>query len=182
MRKVILIFICFICFVGCGNRDLRNQMRAFMSREIVLPSVMSEICSGKIRGVDNMVIDVPTLIMFYGKEECSLCAISHLYDDLSGFQKINDVMGCKVIILFSLTTVEEVLDVPSHIKDLNFPFPVYIDEFGEFYRQNKDFPSDRRFHSFLVDADGHPVFIGNPLSSEKLWEIFENTLSKIIIR
>lgn len=91
-------------------------------------------------------------------------------------------MGCKVIILFSLTTVEEVLDVPSHIKDLNFPFPVYIDEFGEFYRQNKDFPSDRRFHSFLVDADGHPVFIGNPLSSEKLWEVFENTLSKIIIR
>lgn len=59
-----------------------------MSREIVLPSVMSEICRGKIRGVDNMVIDVPTLIMFYGKEECSLCAISHLYDDLSGFQKI----------------------------------------------------------------------------------------------
>ena len=105
-----------------------------MSREIVLPSVMSEICSGKIRGVDNMVIDVPTLILFYGKEECSLCAINHLYDDLSEFQKINDEMGCKVIILFSLTTVEEVLDVPSHIKDLNFPFPVYIDEFGEIGR------------------------------------------------
>ena len=52
-----------------------------MSREIVLPSVMSEICSGKIRGVDNMVIDVPTLIMFYGKEERTLCAISHYYDD-----------------------------------------------------------------------------------------------------
>ena len=69
MRKVSLIFTCLICFVGCVNRDLRNQMRAFMSREIVLPSVMSEICRGKIRGVDNMVIDVPTLIMFYGKEE-----------------------------------------------------------------------------------------------------------------
>lgn len=53
-----------------------------------------------------------------------------------------------------------------------------IASYVSFYRLNKDFPSDRRFHSFLLGADSHPVFVGNPLHDEELSKIFEKVLDR----
>lgn len=79
------------------------------------------------------------------------------------------------MILFS-PSEDDQLDVQDQIRELKFPFPVYVDLYGDFYRLNKDFPSDRRFHSFLLGIDSHPIFVGNPLHGEKLYKVFEKVL------
>ena len=33
---------------------------------------------------------------------------------------------------------------------VKFQFPIYVDLYGDFYRINKDFPSDRRFTNFGI--------------------------------
>lgn len=172
MSKFILMVCCAALLCGCSNMKLRRQMKDFMGRTLVLPSELFEILDGKVRSVD-VSMECPILVLFYGKDECSSCAINHLYDDLSGFEELENVDNCKVMVLFSLTTDEEQVEVPEKIRELKFPFPIYVDVYGDFYRANADFPSDKRFHSFLLGVDGHPVLIGNPLSNEKLRELFD---------
>lgn len=168
--------LCNTAFVSCGNQDLRKQMREFMSKEIVMPVELTEIKDGHMRSV-KMTTDEPMLIVFYGKDECSSCAINHLNDDLSGFADIEQSGKCKVVILFS-PSEDDVLDVQEQIRELKFPFPIYVDMYGDFYRINEDFPSDRRFHSFLLGTDAHPVFVGNPLHNNELSKIFDKIIDR----
>lgn len=81
MSKVILMVCCAALLCGCSNMKLRRQMKDFMAHKIVLPQELMEICDGRTRPV-CVSVDSPMLILFYGKNECSLCAINHLADDL----------------------------------------------------------------------------------------------------
>ena len=177
LKLITLSAVCCMSFNSCGNRELRKQMSSFMAREIVLPAEMTRIQDGKMKPVYNMALDKPTLILFYGKDECSSCAIHHLSDDLSSFKRLEEEKDCRVMILFSISQ-DQFLDVPDEICELEFPFPVYVDIYGDFYRENEDFPSDRRFHSFLVGVDGHPVFVGSPFDSDNLRRLFERALMR----
>lgn len=77
-----LVF-CSVVFVSCGDQDLRRKMKEFMSNEIALPVELTEIKGGHMRSV-KMTMNKPMLIVFYGVDECSSCAIDHLKDDLLG--------------------------------------------------------------------------------------------------
>lgn len=73
-------------------------------------------------------------------------------------------------------------DYDSVVEELmihDFPFPIYIDFNGEFRKQNYFIPSDRRFHSFLLDGSGHPVFIGNPIASDSMSSLFDRALEEL---
>ena len=161
---------------GCKDYHLRKAMKSFMERRIVLPSEMIKITDGYTASAE-IASDKPKLVIFYGRDECSSCAINHLYDDLSGLKSIADSKNCEVILLFS-PSEDDRLDVQEQIRDLKFPFPIYVDLYGDFYRRNEDFPSDTRFHNFLLGRDGCPVFIGNPLHSEKLSQVFLKALAQ----
>lgn len=60
---------------------------------------------------------------------------------------------------------------------LDFPYPVYVDFNCSFRKLNTGIPEDVRFHSFLLDKNGHPVFVGNPNANETLNHLFEKVLS-----
>lgn len=169
------VILCIVA--GCSQQSLRRDMKKFMSMQIGFPSELIMLNDGRMSSgkIDK---DKPVMVFFYGKDECSSCAINHLNDDLSGFADIEQSGKCKVVILFS-PSEDDVLEVQEQIRELKFPFPIYVDMYGDFYRINEDFPSDRRFHSFLIGKDAHPVFIGNPLHGEKLSIVFDKVLNKI---
>ena len=175
LSKIFLgLLLCCTVLVSCGDWELRRQMKSFMAQVITLPSELQEIKCGSISPV-TITMSNSTMVFFYGNDECSSCAIDHLKDDLLGFVDIEQSGKCKVVVLFS-PSEDDQLDVQDQIRELKFPFPVYVDLYGDFYRINKDFPSDRRFHSFLLGNDAHPVFVGNPLHGKKLYKVFEKVL------
>lgn len=175
LSKIFLgLLLCCTVLVSCGDWELRRQMKSFMAQVITLPSELQEIKCGSISPV-TITMSNSTMVFFYGNDECSFCAIDHLKDDLLGFVDIEQSGKCKVVVLFS-PSEDDQLDVQDQIRELKFPFPVYVDLYGDFYRINKDFPSDRRFHSFLLGNDAHPVFVGNPLHGKKLYKVFEKVL------
>lgn len=98
-RIICAMVLCGVVFAGCGNRELRKQVSLFMAHKITLPSELLEVKCGSISPV-TIAVDKPMLIFFYGNEECSSCAVSHLKDDLSGFVDIEQSGKCKVVILF----------------------------------------------------------------------------------
>ena len=99
-RIICAMVLCGVVFAGCGNRELRKQVSLFMAHKITLPSELLEVKCGSISPV-TIAVDKPMLIFFYGNEECSSCAVSHLKDDLSGFVDIEQSGKCKVVILLN---------------------------------------------------------------------------------
>lgn len=84
-NAVSAVILCAV--LGCSQQSLRREMKEFMSNEIALPVELTEIKDGHMRSV-KMTMDKPMLIVFYGVDECSSCAINHLKDDLLGFVDI----------------------------------------------------------------------------------------------
>ena len=171
------IVFCIVLITSYGNQQLRKDMRAFMDSQIVFPNEVVMVKEGRYLST-RITCDKPLLVLFHGKEECSSCVINHLYEDLSGIENVVKTGKCDIVILFS-PVQDEMLDIQEQIRDLKFPFPVYVDLYGDFYRLNANFPSDKRFHSFLLGKDGHPKFVGNPFEGESLMLVFEKVLKKI---
>ena len=72
---------------------------------------------------------------------------------------------------------EELEEFRLQLSVQDIGFPVYVDTYGSFAGENAGIPEDERFHSFLVGGDGRPVFVGNPLGSEKLQDVFQKVLA-----
>ena len=68
------------------------------------------------------------------------------------------------------------------VKELmiaDYPYPIYVDYNGVFRKLNPQIPEDRRFHCFLLDKNGYPVFVGNPVASERMMELFKTALDRL---
>ena len=82
---------------------------------------------------------------------------------------------------FSVMTIfspknEDLEEVKFQLSLANHQEHIYVDTYGTFSILNQCIPSDQRFHSFLLDDIGKPVFVGNPLVNTKLMEVFIKTL------
>lgn len=81
---------------------------------------------------------------------------------------------------FSVLTIfsprsQDLPDVVQHIKLQDFPYPLYVDVYGEFAQRNV-IPKDVRFHCFLINSEDEIRFVGNPSVDEQLRTIFLNSL------
>lgn len=85
LSKIFLgLLLCCTVLVSCGDWELRRQKKSFMAQVITLPSELQEIKCGSISPV-TITMSNSTMVMVYGNDECSSCAIDHLKDDLLGF-------------------------------------------------------------------------------------------------
>lgn len=88
-------------------------------------------------------------------------------------------MGTFVVMTIFSPKPEEYDEVLRNLEIREFEYPVYVDVTGSFVSSNGCIPTDKRFHSFLTDSDRHPVFVGNPISGARLWDLFEQALERI---
>ena len=72
------------------------------------------------------------------------------------------------MILFYNSKVFEDVSLETFLSRLQIEIPVYIDVENSFLKDNTIIPSDLRMHSFLINRFGKPIFVGDPVSSDKL--------------
>lgn len=89
-----------------------------------------------------------------------------------------DTVGFPVLTIFS-PRADELEEVRLKLMKANYSFPVFVDVNGSFSENNGNIPFDRRFHSFLIDSCNHPVYVGNPMSSDRMFELFVRTIDML---
>lgn len=161
-----------LSLVSCGERaTLKRTMSEFMATEIVLPDDLECIYNRNMSGIQKDTLKTYKLIVYYDTLDCSSCRISHLID-LYPIYDMADTSNFSVLPIFS-PKAEDVKEVILQLTIADCRIPIYIDTTGKFCRLNQNIPSDPRFHSFLMDVNNKPIFVGNPLSSSKLLELFK---------
>lgn len=165
----------FPVLLGCKEQRTRGTFSRFVQTTVNFPSRLLQVCAGTIDTV-TIHIERPTLVVYHDRLGCSSCEISHLYN-WYGLYKESDNGQFDIIKIFS-PSENELPEVLQQLEILNFPYPVYIDFNNNFRCCNKKFPEDRRFHCFLVNTDRKPIFVGNPLTSDKLNDLFEAAINQ----
>ena len=183
-KKLSQTFTCAAIFIlsmlvsgGCDlkKRNIKQALQAFEQTIIALPSDMGVIQDGKMSEMTNPT-DIPILIRYVGAEECSNCQITHLMEEDTLFRMAEESGLFQYMIILS-PPFEDLIQVKENLMEARFHHPVYLDVNGTFELQNV-IPKDRRMHTFLLDTMRRPIFVGDPLASESLMNVFCQALKR----
>jgi len=167
-----------IFLTGCINADLSKQLRRLYNTQINSCTKLEQVYQRNISSQEAKIYPCK-LIIYYDSLQCSSCGIQRLYDKIDLYELADSLDAFDVMTIFS-PKEEEYDNVMKELMLFDFPYPVYVDTYGEFRRTNPDIPADLRFHTFLLDRDGHPVFVGDPVAGKELWTLFEKALANLI--
>ena len=162
-------------FFSCGSRhDVKSTMRQMMKSGLVIPSDLRRIDGYSISGVSSERKEA-TLLIYYDSLVCGSCMVSKLnmLDTLYGLERT--FPDFEVLTVFS-PRAAEAEDIQVLQMKRRYAHPVYLDYSGSFREANTFIPADSRFHTFLVNGEGTPIFIGNPMVSGNMWKLFIDAL------
>lgn len=179
MKHITIGILCLLIGLSsCSDRKLAGLLRDFRNSEIV-----TDVAIEMVREHDIVnCIPGPSaarLVIYHDSLACSSCQINHLYGKIDLFHLADSLGSFDVLTIFS-PKEEEYDNVMKELMQSGFPYPVYVDSYREFIRANAAIPSDSRFHTFLLDCTGHPVFAGDPCASREMWNLFEKALYNVI--
>lgn len=147
---ILFLVIIHITISCCARIKLKSRMDEIMQLQIDLPEQLLEVDNGVLSVHQPEPRKSATMVIYYGKEACSECKINHLYELISRL-----ILSC------------------------GFQHPLYLDTNDDFLYLNPEFPKEEIFDSILIDCEGQPIFIGNPVRSIELWNTFKSALSTI---
>lgn len=177
MKKLVVSLFCCLGLVACTERRISRQLKEFMGQTVIIPTDMIKFFNGE-QIMDWQIPEIPLMVFYHDSLSCSSCQISHL-SDIERVYELADSLGTFDVMTIFSPKAEELGDVLKKIAIRDFEYPVYVDISGSFSSARGHIPSDKRFHSFLLNQDKCPVFVGNPVNTDKLWELFMLALEKI---
>lgn len=177
MPKIYFSLVILLLVISCSNRNIRvaKILTDFQENEIIIPDNLIKIEKGRISGMKPLP-DRAKLIEYIDSSSCSACHVAHLEIVDNLFMLADSTKLFDVVIVFS-PRVEDASEVLRMLSAKRYKYPVYFDGSCEFAQINKAIPSEQKYHTFLVDKRGIPIFVGNPNQSDALYNIFVKSLS-----
>ena len=157
MRNTLLLLLIVIITASCAHTKLRKELVLFEQTRIVLPEDMFPVGPMHHRPDSAKA----TFIRYVDSTECTSCFLSAIYR----YEEMLDIADSLhnldfIIIITPAKSQEEYLY--DELTTGRYLLPIFYDQYCDFPRLNPDFPTDKRFHSFMINGEGYPVFVGDP--------------------
>ena len=176
--RIINLFISLLSVVSLIScNDIRKAYSTFCFQRIDIPELMAVDINGSCR-VDSLSRDKMYLFILKDSTSCTSCSIK----SMSSYRALYELAATRQD--FDVITIvsprgEDLNDVYHLSKRLLPPrMTIYVDYSNKMFILNK-IPNSPAFRYFLVSQDRYPIFVGNPLQSNRLWDIFIRTLDSM---
>lgn len=167
---IIIAIVTVFFIIGCRGAYKKDaNLELLMSSPIYLPlSEMEKFNNNSLE--DNQEATLYKLIHFVDTQSCSICELKALYqwDDLLIKNNIDKLVQLCHIIEVGNHNRE---DLMKAISETYFQGEVYLDSLGVFLKHNTNIPSNRLYHTFLLDKNNNVVLVGNPLNNTYIEEL-----------
>lgn len=175
--RIIILLGLILCLGSCSNHRIRKQLENVLSQEVRFPSSIN-CCFGSTSGKKPLSDSIPQLVIYVDSTQCSSCRIGHLSEYIPLYEE--SIQSQQFVLAIILSPPSADCEHISHLLSVyDYPFPVYLDKNHSFRRENGFIPDDSRFHAFLTDRSHHPVFVGDPVRSDRLRSLFEQALQNL---
>lgn len=165
---IVLLFV--VSLMGCDNENgAIREARDFLGKQVMFPAILFE--SGNHRYSLDAGFKAK-IILYYDSLGCTTCKMKGLYhynDILSKADSVSDFC-VRFIIQAQATDYEESDD----------DYPIIWDPAAHFERANPTLPKTARCRIFLLDRNDRVVLVGDPLSSDGLWDLYLATLDNLL--
>lgn len=176
VHTIILVGL-MLCLGSCSSHRIRRELEVFLSQEVCFSSSLTCASNG-FRGTNPFSDSIPRLVIYVDSSQCSTCRVGHLSEYIPLQEKA--VQSRQFMLVVILSPPASDYDNIVHLLDVyGYPFPIYMDKNHSLRKKNSFIPDDVRFHAFLTDRSNHPVMVGDPVRSEKLRQLFEQTLQQL---
>ena len=179
MKKVIFVIflhLMFVCFCMCDDKKLSELAFQWSSKTIFFPYNMCFTT----QAFDTIDFDYQNnlrVLYYVDSTGCSSCKLN-----LSVWKQLIDTVSmysnnrCSFIISFTPKNKNYVYnELRTKFSISSFDYPVCID-FEDSLNILNHFPSDERFHCFLLDENNRVILIGNPVQNPKIKELYIRTI------
>lgn len=181
MRRILpVVLLCLLALAptSCKKAKLRAQLKELMGSTIVLPEKVSCVYNGEVYPMPDSLRDKAMLIIYIDSAECTTCRISHIEMYHALFELSRTDGSFDVFILLSNLELNGI-PLLKYLSDIVVDHPLYVDEDNVFLKLNPVVPDDRRMRAFLVNGQGRPICIGDPVSSDRMHDVFLDALNKL---
>lgn len=171
-----LVIIFSICSCGDNSRrKIADTIKGMQEHVLTIPNDLIAIKNGEILSMEDSASIRHSLIVYYDSTDCTSCNISHLHDFHPLFSADSSLASFQLLVIFSPKAKENKVTVED-ICYKSFPHTIYVDTLGSFAKLNPFLPASAMYHTFLCDEKGKILLVGNPLSSTKMWELFDKII------
>lgn len=155
---------------------LRSQVKKLMASTVVLPEKVVRIAGGEVLPMPDSLREKAKLIVYVDSSSFVPCRISKMpiYDKIISEAAAFQV---EVVILLGNRSFSGI-PLTQYVADRNLGLPIYVDEDNVFLTLNPAAAADSRLNSFLVNRQGTPVLVGDPVLSPGIAELFARVLQQ----
>ncbi|SKC51198.1 hypothetical protein SAMN06298214_1045 [Bacteroidales bacterium WCE2004] len=172
----VLLLALVLVSTGCEEMRLRSQVKKLMASTVVLPEKVVRIDGREVYPMPDSLREKAKLIVYVDSSSCVPCRISEMpvygriISEAASFQ-------VEVVILLANRSFSRI-PLAQYVADRNLGIPMYVDEDNTFLTLNPAAARDSRLHSFLVNRQGTPVLVGDPVLSPGIAELFRQVLQR----
>ena len=160
------------CFSFTQKPTLNTLYNDWFDREVFFPNVINFTQYGR----DTVVLNTNTplkIICYIDSTGCTKCKMQ-LYMWVTFITDLHKLSAYSVPIVYNICSTN-LTKITNLLIDEGFNYPVCIDISDSLNKLNH-FPSDPRFHCFLLDENNRVILIGNPVQNPKIKELYLRTI------
>ena len=181
MKKGVLAGVLIAAlFAGCQEQKTKKQIEKLLSEAIVVPPGIKQVLLGRDTVLVKDGSAAARLVIYTDSLSCSTCRLSFMFE-YNDILTLHEESGGKFEPIFIFSPKAGQSDQIRNTLLLNrFDYPILLDEKGLFPAANPHIPTDKEFHTFLLDHNGNIVLTGNPISNPALWELYKEQIRTMI--
>jgi hypothetical protein len=173
----ILVFLFIFFFTGCQKQrrkaEAKSIINEWIGKEIKFPEKFQCNLAGKDTSsilCEDLMESEYKILLYVDSTGCTGCKLQ-LMEWNYLINEINSIHRNNLSFLFFLYP-KNITELKLILHRNNFQYPVFIDTKDEINCLNK-FAKQSKYQCFLLDRDNKVLVIGNPLQSNKIWELYK---------
>lgn len=168
-----------VATVGCDSKRerIKDTLTAMHQQQIVLPlDRMKCRYNGKDTIVNHNTVPKLRMVVYLDSAYCTPCALDRMRLWNGLIADASKYKGGLPYVFIAAPKSEQLEDTHFSIDDSQLNSPVYIDTAYAMRAANPDLPDGNDYHTFLIDAKGNVLFVGNPLGGEEIEELYNKAV------
>ena len=171
MSRKSILFVVILLASACSS----DPIARFFEGRYSLPDILFQVDDEGGRYVRTST-ERPVFLVWFSREDCSECAVSHLEEKFYYLKRLADQTGLFDVLFVMSPKDGEIDHISEMISAYEFSWPVYLDPSNECEIL---LPEDSRFHMFLMDTSGKPVWLGSPLKDGTINDQFYAAINSL---
>jgi len=165
---------------SCTTYRLAKEIEEFTGQQINISRDWHTVWKGKDTLLYRFSEAPVKMVVWFDSLNCASCQIVRMYEWNKYVSYANTIEKWFHIIFLFTPNSDDLYEASMMLKRVSFGYPIFIDQDATFVKQNPKLPQNRQLHTFLLDRNNQVIMAGNPLNNLKLWELYKNTIEKMV--